>query len=246
LAWSKDFFSGLWVEILTRFDERKTRWDVDFIEKVLPRDGEGRILDVPCGGGRISLELARRGYSPTGVDDCDALVEIANRRAEGERLNITWRKSDMRDLHWVEEFDMAICWGGSFGYFDDHGNARFLSRVCRALKPGGSLFMETHLVETLLPIFQDREWNWVAGGKILVLQDRRYDHITGRVECDWTLIKGGRTEKTRSSMSLYSYRELLGMLKRAGFEEVQSYDSKDLEEFGFGSKRLFVKATKAE
>ena len=47
--------------VLEQFSQEQTRAQVDLIECMLMEPGS-RILDVPCGSGRISLELTARGY----------------------------------------------------------------------------------------------------------------------------------------------------------------------------------------
>lgn len=59
--WSLDIQDQSWVEDTTR--------QVDFLVKTLGLSGGERILDLACGFGRHSLELARRGFSVIGVDN---------------------------------------------------------------------------------------------------------------------------------------------------------------------------------
>jgi SAM-dependent methyltransferase len=245
LGWWDEFFSGLWLEVQTKAGEKRKIRDVDFIEKVLTPSVSSRILDVPCGDGRISLELARRGYKLTGVDYNKALLGIAQQRSREEELGIVWENRDMRDLPWSEEFDIALCWGGSFGYFQDTGNEEFVRAVHRVVKPGGLFFLETHIAETLFPAFLKRDWGRVGDGDILVLEDRTYDHVGGRVDTMWTMTGEGRAEEKRSSIRVYTYRELTTLLERAGFCDLRSYGSRDLDDFRLGSPRLYIVASKS-
>ena len=74
------------------------------------------------------------------------------------------------------EYDIpAFCFWGSFGYFDEDGNADFLKAISGVLKPGAKFLLDTHITETLLPkLFQERGWKRV--GSALVLEERHYDH----------------------------------------------------------------------
>src|SRR5437868_3960234 len=136
--WWRTFFSGLPVEMWLRVPtEEQTRAEVDFIEKVLRLGPGAKVLDVPCGGGRHSLELAARGHRVTGVDLSDDFLQAARAGAAARSLPVAWEQREMTDLPWREEFDGAFCFGNSFGYLEDEANARFLAAVARALKPGG-------------------------------------------------------------------------------------------------------------
>ena len=63
-----------------------TKRQVDFLVEKLELKGGERILDLACGFGRHSLELARRGYEVTGVDITPAYVEYAAGQAQKENL----------------------------------------------------------------------------------------------------------------------------------------------------------------
>jgi len=76
----------------------ETRGQVDFIERVLGLEGSRELLDVPCGEGRIAIELARRGHRVTGVDLSEPLLEAARAASAGEGLEVHWERRDMREL----------------------------------------------------------------------------------------------------------------------------------------------------
>jgi SAM-dependent methyltransferase len=162
--WWENFFSGivldLWKEV---YDEPHTRAEADFILKTLKVPNGATLLDVPCGEGRLARELASRGYALTGVDFSSDFLQEARSRAMEKGLDIRWEQRDMRDLPWHHDFDGAFCFGGSFGYFEDEGNADFVRAVCRSLKEGARFVLEIGVsMETLLPRFQTREWTRIG------------------------------------------------------------------------------------
>lgn len=242
--WWESFFTGLWLDIVrpVKTDDEKTRAEADFIEKVLQLTPQAEVLDVPCGKGRHSLELASRGYQVMGMDVTLPFLENARRKAIERQLEITWEHRDMRDLPWQEAFDGAFCFGGSFGYFDEEGNAEFLNAVARTLKPGARFLVDAHVAETLLPRYQERDWGQVRD--MLVLQERCYDHVHSRVDAEWTLVQEGKVEKRSSSIRIYTYRELCRLLEEVGFVNCEGYGSLSQEPFKLGSRRLYLVATK--
>ena len=143
--WWEHFFEGLAVKLwLQALSPESTRREADVIERALAATPGAKLLDVPCGGGRLSLVLAERGYRVTGVDLSCEFLEHARSCPGAER--VTWAHREMRDLPWPEGFDGAFCVGNSFGYLDDEGNAAFLRAVSTALKPGARFVLETPMV----------------------------------------------------------------------------------------------------
>jgi SAM-dependent methyltransferase len=197
--WFDTFFTGAYNAVQRNtWTAEQSDADAAHVERVLALAPGSRILDAPCGAGRITLPLARRGHVLTGVDFNPVMLADA-RRAAGE-LAITYLERDMRRLDDVAGFDAAINFWGSFGYFDDAGNAAFCAAVCRALRPGGQLLIEGHVAETLLPRFQPRGWTKV--GATYILEDRSFDTATSRLEVDWIFL-GDTSETKHISMRLY-------------------------------------------
>ena len=93
-------------------------------------------------------------------------------------------------------------------------------------------------METLLPRLQEREWTRI--GHFLFLEENRYDHVKGRLNTDYTFVRGGQVETRSGSHRVYTYRELVQLLESAGIDEIQSFGSLAREPFGLGSAQLFL------
>ena len=242
--WWRTFFSGAMADAwLAAVPEEQTRQEADFTREVLGVPPPARLLDVPCGGGRLSLALAVRGYDVTGVDISERFLAAARTRPAAGAGRVAWEQRDMRDLPWPAGFDGAFCMGNSFAYYDDQGNADFLRAVARALRPGARFLLDTgYLTEALLPVLQERTWyQW---GDFITLADRRYDPATGRLHVEYTTIRDGKVEKWPMSARLYTYREVRRLAEEAGFTDVQGYSSLAREPFAFGSRRLLLVGTR--
>jgi SAM-dependent methyltransferase len=241
--WWKDFFNGLVVDFWrAAMTPETTRAEAAFLAKRLALSPGDRVLDVPCGDGRLALELGERGCRVTGVDISGEFLDAGRAQAKARGLDVAWRQAEMRDLPWREEFEAAYCAGSSFGYLDDAGNAEFLAAVSRSLIPGGRFFIDCKAAESILPSF--RESYEMTVGDIRFGSVNSYDPTTGTMENLYTISRGDRVEKKRALTRIYSTSEILRLLSDAGFGSFETYGSVEGEPFRLGSPRLLVVAAK--
>lgn len=108
----KQWYEELFQDFADNYDRENftsgTIGEVDFIEKEINFNKEARILDIGCGTGRHSLELARRGYDVTGIDLSTSMIEKAKALAIKENQIIDFQVRDARDFNFRESFDLAI------------------------------------------------------------------------------------------------------------------------------------------
>jgi SAM-dependent methyltransferase len=234
--WFETFFQGPAVDFWTRaMTPAFTLADVDFLEKALEVNPGARLLDIPCGNGRHSIELGRRGYRTTGIDLSDEFLAAA--RTE---LDADWRKGDMRELE-VEPsaFDGAFCFGNSFGYLDHTGVAAFLSALAGALKPGAKLVIETGMTaESILPTLVQKRWH--RFGDLIILSENRYDPWESCLNIDYTFVRGGVIETRPTAHYVFTSAGLRRMLGAAGFETLSFHGGMADEPYQLGSPRLVI------
>lgn len=95
---------------------KNTLAEIDFILGQLDIPPGGLVLDMGCGTGRHSIELARRGYQVTGVDISAGMLAQAERSALGEGVRVEWIKADATQFTTAIRFDAALCLcEGAFG-----------------------------------------------------------------------------------------------------------------------------------
>ena len=242
--WWENFFHGVALDFWrAAISDEQTRAEADFIVKQLQLTNSARVLDVPCGNGRLSIELGKRGFELTGVDLATEFMDEAKSSSNQASVNVEWRIQDMRDLPWTGEFDGAFCFGNSFGYLDDEANADFLNSVSQTLKPGRRFILDAPAVaECVLPIFQASRSIELAGIKVDI--EHRYDHEQARMFNDFTFTRNGVVDRRPSSQRVYTYRELTELLRAAGLEPIASYGSLTEEPFKLGAQRLLLVAEK--
>lgn len=244
INWWEDFFHGVALDFWrAAISDDQTRAEADFIQKQLQLSAGAKILDVPCGNGRLAIELAKRGFALTGVDIASEFIEEARNKTSEVGVPIEWQEGDMRELPWPGKFDGAYCFGNSFGYLDDQANADFLKSLSQTLKPGARFILDAPAIaECILPHFQPSRMIELAG--ITVSIEHRYDHEQARMHNDFTFTRAGIEEKRPSSQRLYTYRELTELLHEAGLEVVSAYASLSEELFSLGAQRLLLVSEK--
>jgi SAM-dependent methyltransferase len=242
--WWQTFFDGPWGEHQAQgYPAERTRAETDFIVSALALAPGARVLDIPCGEGRHSIELAARGFAPTAVDFNPKALAVAERNARERGVRVEFARADMRDFTPQSTMDAASCFFGSFGYFSDADNLRFAANVARALAPGGSFLIDTHVTESLFPLFQERRWDYLPDGT-RVLEECRYDLESRRVEAKWMFLRDSAAVTASSSIRLYGCGELCDLLRAAGFREFLALESGTSAPFKLGARRLALVARK--
>jgi SAM-dependent methyltransferase len=217
--------------------------EVDGIMALLDLDSNGSILDLCCGIGRHTLELARRGYRVTGVDRTTRYLDAAGRHAQEENLTIEFVHDDMRRFRRVEEFDGVINIQTSFGYFDDPSDERrVMDNIYASLKPGGRLIMEMLGKEILARTYRPRDWQE---------RDGRFMLVESIPENDWAYIKNrriviydGKTQEFTLKLRLFSAFELTSLIREAGFKTITCFGGLDKSPYDEKAKRLVAMAQK--
>lgn len=183
-----------------------------------------RILDLCCGIGRHSIELARKGFAVTGVDITKSYLQIAREKAAKEELDIEFVHSDMRHFCRKGAFDLVVNLCTSFGYFDDMADdIQVLRNIYDSLAPGGRFLIEIWGKEVIAARFtplEEKEYDdckMIAHSKIL--------NDWNLLECKRTIIKGDATEEIIARHRLYSATELKEHLKTTGFKNIRVYGS---------------------
>jgi ubiquinone/menaquinone biosynthesis C-methylase UbiE len=220
---------------------------VDFLVDRLELGPATRVLDLACGHGRHTLELARRGIPVVGLDYSEPSLAAARATAEAEGLQVELVRADMREIPFPDESFAAVAnLFAAFGYFDDEAdNQRVLSEIARVLVPGGRLLLETISPPGLFPRFVERNWSERPDGALL-LEERRYDAVRGRNDGRWILIEPtGERKVLEHSARLYTAPELIALLERAGLTFGAAYGDYQGADYDRMSRRLIVVASRS-
>ena len=215
--------------------------EVTKIIKLLSIQPGSSILDLCCGIGRHSLELARRGYQVTGVDRTRGYLDKARKQAEEEGLNIEFVQEDMRLFSRPDAFNNVISMFTSFSYFEDpQEDKRVVENVYESLKVGGGFIIHMHGKETLAKIFTERDWYEYKDDGVIVLQERKVSKNWSWMENRWIMLRGSERIETELSHRLYAGSEIAALLHDCGFSRVDVYGDLEGNPYDHTARMLVV------
>lgn len=256
--WYETFFHGVTLDLWRRaISPDQTKAEAEFLIQNLNCEPGARILDVPCGNGRLAFALAQRGFRVTGIDIASEFIDEARTYAanqpaklrtltqplpEGEEKiggGSDFVLGDMRQIEGDGIYDGAFCFGNSFGFLAYADTEKFLAGVARALKPRGRFIVNTAMAaESALPDFEAESRHEL--GDIVMTITEQYNAEEGCVDSEYVFERNGVTESRKAKHWIYTVAEIRRMLERAGFEVLSCYGSLKGEPFKLGSRELFV------
>ncbi|MCX7047114.1 MAG: methyltransferase domain-containing protein [Candidatus Sumerlaeota bacterium] len=216
--------------------------EIDSVIRLAALEPGATILDLCCGPGRHSLELARRGFRVTGVDITASYLEQARALAKQENLDVEFIQEDMRRFERRGAYDCVLNLFNSFGYFDDpEDDRRALLAMHRSLKSGGALVMD--LFSREVAVRNHRRQDWYFENKDLFFMVRRAllrDQTW--IENRWITMRDGARREYVFGHRLYGEDELATLLRECGFRDIQTYGDFTGAAFTEQSTRLILAA----
>lgn len=197
--------------------------ECDFIENEIGYDKTIRILDIGCGVGRHSIELAKRGYTVTAVDLSESMLLKAKEKAKEQNLSLDFQRHDARNLPFKNEFDTAImiCEGAFPLMETDEMNFQILQNASISLKEKGKLIFTT--LNGLFPLFhsvKDFVSSSTEEGNALCIEDT-FDLMTFRDHNTTTFTDdSGNKFDLECNERYYVPSEITWLLKSLGFRTI--------------------------
>jgi D-alanine-D-alanine ligase len=251
--WWRTLFNSLYLKTDGDVVEnaQNTGREVDLVIQAALLDPNDRILDLCCGQGRHSLELARRGFrSITGVDRSRYLIRLARKRAQAEKLPVAFHEGDARRLRAKgPPFHGVLILGNSFGYFEQKDDDEALLRnVLKLLTPNGVLVLDIADGEWLRQNFEARSWEWIDQVHF-VCRERSLSGEGERIVSREVIVHAERGVIADQFYAerLYTAAQLTALLERAGFQMVRLHgavepDSERGQDLGMMAHRLLLTA----
>lgn len=219
---------------------------VDYIEGLLKLENHKpkRILELACGTGNITIPLSKRGYEIMGVDISQDMLSVADDKASEAGERIIFLEQDMRELE-VEDggYDCVLCLCDGINYVTEVEDLhKVFHLVYESLSQEGLFIFDVSSYYKLKNILGENTFGENLGD-LCYLWENYFNEDTDTIEMDLTLfIQEGRLFKKMEEYHLqraYRVEELTAALKKAGFNNITSYNAFEYKEPKEESERIF-------
>jgi len=241
--WYEHFFGKAYLRTVRTATPKEVAVECDFIERALRIPVGSRVLDVGCGLGVQTVELASRGYHLVGLDISATMVSRAYDEAEDRGLQIDFVRGDMRDVTFEEPFDALLCWGTTFGYFSEEENELAVRQFHQALAPNGMLLLEVINRDFIIGSQPNQVWFEVDGA--VCMEETDFDYETSRLRVKRRVAShSGQQNDRLYSIRLYALHEIRSLFERNGFrvDEISGREATQGIFFGVHSPKMIIRA----
>ncbi len=235
------FFNGIYKDVWRKLvPDGLTEAECDFIEAEAVLEKGSRVLDLMCGYGRHTLELARRGASLTAVDLLPEYIAEIDSMNKGWDVNTICSSAVTVSLE--GRYQAVICMGNSLSFFNREEARAILGNLAAHLEPGGSIIINTWtLAEIAIKYFKEKDWFYVGDLKYLI--DNTFLFDPSRIETDHILESpDGKSETIRGVDYVLTIDEFNSLLREVGLEIKAVYATPRKRIFRFGDTRAYIVA----
>ena len=238
-----DYFNG---------DVDYVAW-ADFIERIIAREytaGKPElVLDLGCGTGSMTIEMARRGYDMTGVDYSCEMLDRARERAASEGIegDILWLMQDMREFELYGTVDVALCCLDGINHLTSVKDLdKTLDLVHNYLIPNGLFIFDINGKAKFENVYADRSYVFEDDGAMCVWQNY-YNRKSST--CDFYITMFSEDEDGRYKREdevqrerMYTLTSIKRALARNSMEFVGAYSDFDFTAASDKSERIYIVA----
>ena len=223
--------------------------DLQFYKKWLPKNKEAEILELCCGTGRLTIPIAKDGYSICGVDYTPSMLEQAKMKAIEAELVIDFIEADIRMLDLQEKFDLIFIPFNSIHHlYKNEDLFRAFNVVKNHLKEGGLFLLDCFNPNIQYIVEGEKEPKEIAayttddGREVLIKQTMRYESKTQINRIEWHYFINGEFNSIQNlDMRMFFPQELDSYLEWNGFSIIHKYGGFEEEVFNDDSeKQVFV------
>lgn len=229
-----------------------TLW-ADFIESIIRkeyRSGKPElVLDIGAGTGKMTIELAKRGYDMTAIDSSVEMLDIAKKSAERENVdrNILWLCQDMCEFELYGTVDVAVSCLDCVNHLTDSSSVlKCFGLVHNYLSPQGLFIFDINGKHKFENVYADNSYVIEEDGKVCIWQNY-YNPKTSKCDFYITVFEeesDGRYTRCDAIQTerMYTVRAIKRKLEKTGFEFIGAYSDFDFTNATDSADRIYFVA----
>jgi len=224
--WWKTFFDQDYLALVgNRFSEEANTKQARALWSMLDLNPGCRLLDAPCGWGRLSRPLALLGAKVLGVDQSETLLATAEeQRGELPPERLQYLRHDLRAPLAETGFDVACNIFTSFGYGTEEEDLATFRTLRGALRRGGRVVVETNHRDMMCAfIARSSKMSMRMADGTIFLDEPKFDAICGIVTLNWYWSGPRGSGEKHAEWRCYTPTQIVGLLERAGLRFAGAY-----------------------
>ncbi len=200
--------------------------------------GDGPVLELGIGTGRIALPLVQRGIEVHGVDASEAMVAKLREKPGGDRIKVSMGNfADVGELVDGAFSLLLVVFNTFFGLLTQDDQVRCFQGVAQHLADGGVFLMQAFVPDLTRFDRGQRVEAMDVGADIVHLEASRLDPVNQRVTSQHMVVEDGRTRLFPVSLRFAFPSELDLMARLAGLRLRERWGSWDRQPFGSSSQQ---------
>ena len=224
--WWKTFFDEDYLRIAGQvFQQVDSTGQAAALWSLLDLSPGCRILDAPCGWGRLSHPLASLGATVLGVDQSDVLLRAAEtQRGEVGSDRLRYLRHDLREPLPEEGFDVACNVFTSFGYGEEEEDLAMFRTLRGSVRRGGRILVETsHRDSFCASLARSSKTSIRMADGTLFLDEPEFDPISGIMNLHWYWSGPMGSGEKHAKWRCYTPTEIVRLLESAGLRFMGAY-----------------------
>ena len=223
--------------------------DLSFYEQWLPENKTARILELCCGTGRLTIPIAQKGYTITGVDNAPSMLKQARVKAEKAGTKIEFIEADIRTIDLPHTYDLIFIPFNSLHHlYKNEDLFMALQKVKKHLTPNGLFLLDCYNPNIQYIVAGETEKKQITqyitkdGRNVTIKQAMHYETKSQINRIEWHYFINGTFHSIQHlDMRMFYPQELDAYLQWNGFHVIHKFGGFDQQAFHDRSeKQIFI------